>query len=647
MNEIAHWTIQNSRNLYGIENWGAGYFDINEQGHICVRPDPRVDQSIDLYELVNSVRERAIHTPVLFRFNGILRHRIRAIYDAFMEAIKEHGYRGSYFPAYPIKVNQQRPIVDVIRHAGDEFTMGLEVGSKTELLAVMGLNNNYSGLLLCNGYKDRSYIELALMAKKVGRRSLIVIEKLSELPLVLEVAKRLNVEPEVGLRLKLAGKGEGRWERSGGDRAKFGLTIGEVLDSVHILQANNKLDALKLLHFHAGSQLTAISALSSSLKEACQVYVQLKRRCPSLEYLDVGGGLGVDYDGSKTRFASSMNYTVEEYARDIVWVIQEICEAAKVEHPHIITESGRATVAYHSVLVFDVLGIANTFQRDCDPDTIIASTEQPTVLNLANLLKEVSPKNCQEALHDAVSLRADMLQKFNLGLMTIEERAMGEQCYWAVLRSICKHSQALHYVPEDLERLPSILTDTYFCNFSIFQSLPDCWAIQQIFPITPLHRLDEEPTVPVVLADITCDSDGTIDRFPDLRDVKRHLQAHPLKDGDPYYFVTFLVGAYQETLGDMHNLFGDTNVVHIELDEGGDVDLSTVVTGDTTGTVLRYVEYERSHLCEGWRGALEKAVSKKMISAIECGEMFRSYQRAFDGYTYLGGDKHLKDKITP
>lgn len=635
MNEIAHWSIQSSKNLYGIENWGAGYFDFNDQGNVSITPEGPEGPKIDLHDLVQAVQERDIELPVLFRFNGILRHRVRTIHRAFTNAIKEFNYQGGYRPTYPIKVNQMKQVVDVVRTASDEISMGLEVGSKPELIAVLGMEADQDALLLCNGYKDANYIELALMSKKVGRRPIIIIEKQSEINLVLDVAEKLCIEPEIGLRLKLAGKGAGRWERSGGDRAKFGLTIGEIVDSIAELRRREMLGCLRLIHFHAGSQLTTISTLGASVKEAIQVYVQLKKECPNLSMLDVGGGLGVDYDGSKTNFSSSMNYTVDEYARDVIWIVDDICNKAKVAPPDIVTESGRATVAYHSLLVFNVLGNANTFGQPCDPDEILEQSSETVVQNLASLLKEISPKNCQESLHDAIDLRTETIQKFNLGLLSIQDRALAEKCYWAVLNAVCKHSEQLSYIPEDLERLPQMLTDTYFCNLSIFQSMPDSWAIQQIFPITPLHRLQEEPSAPVVLADITCDSDGSIDRFADLRDVKRYLPAHKLHKGDPYYFVAFLVGAYQEILGDMHNLFGDTNAVHVEVGLDGKPEFSNVVNGDSVEEVLKYVDFEKDELCFQWRTALEAAVAKGNITATESGEMYRKYQRSFDSYTYL------------
>ncbi len=635
MNDIDTWNIDKSESLYGTQNWGCGYFGINEQGHIKVSPNGPSGPSVDLYEIVQKATNDGLQLPLLFRFNDILRHRIRSIYNAFGDAITEYKYQGKFYPAYPIKVNQQRHIIDVIRKAGDEFSMALEVGSKPELIAILALHDNPRALLLCNGYKDTNYIEMALMSKKVGRRPVIIIEKLSELRLVLEISERLNVEPEIGFRMRLTGKGAGRWERSGGDRAKFGLTLSEILTSLNELKRNNKLDCLKLLHCHIGSQLTSIGSLRLALKELTQTYVQLQKTCPNLNFLDVGGGLAVDYDGSRTTFESSMNYTVEEYARDVVWTISEICKQAKVPEPNIITESGRATVAHHSILVFNVLGIANTFQNPCNPEVILSEQENITIRSMAELLKDLSPKNCHETLHDAMALRTEIIQKYNLGLLSIEERAIGDECFWALLTKICKHSRELNYIPEDLENLPNLLSDTYFCNFSVFQSIPDSWAIQQIFPIMPLHRLNEEPTQPVVLADITCDSDGKIDRFADIKDVKRHLPAHTLKDGEDYYFATFLVGAYQEILGDLHNLFGDTNAVHIDVEADGEVKFSNIVIGDTVTSVLNYVQFDRDDLQNRWQTSLDLSLENGLLTPSEHTQFLAMYTKAFEGYTYL------------
>lgn len=658
--DIESWSIQKSASLYGLENWGGDYFGINSSGNITVRPSGQAtvtqnpngtpinlhgtdsvgSPGVDLHELVQACLDREIELPVLFRFNGILRHRVRTIFSAFKSAIDEHNYQGSYIPAYPIKVNQQRHIVEILKDVGQDICLGLEVGSKPELISILAIHDNPEALLLCNGYKDQEYIELALMSKKVGRRPLIIIEKFSELELVLKVAAKLGVEPEVGLRLRLSGKGAGRWERSGGDRAKFGLTTSEVVKCAEMLKAAGKENALRLLHFHIGSQLTSIGNLRTSLKEACQVYVQLKKELPSLDHLDIGGGLGVDYDGSKTTFASSMNYTLEEYARDVIWVVDGVCNQAGVAHPNIVTESGRATVAHHSVLVFNTLGIANSFSEPCDALKTAETATHHQVKSLAQILQELSPKNCQESLHDAMALRNDILDQFNLGLLSIRDRALADQCYWAILWQISILAQQLHYIPEDLERLPSQLTDTYFCNLSIFQSLPDNWAIDQIFPIMPIHRLNEEPTAQVVIADITCDSDGTIDKFADLKDIKRNLPAHTLRPGEPYYFAAFLVGAYQEILGDLHNLFGDTNAVHVEVDEDGKFEFTNVVHGDTVREVLRYVQYGKDELVERWRICVEAAVSKGMILPSESAELFKKYQSSFDSYTYLSADPH-------
>ena len=638
MDELQSWNIDRSKDLYGINNWGVDYFDINDAGHIAIYPKGKNGHSVDLNEIISSLKERDIEFPVLLRFNDILRDRVSTIYKAFSDAIDQHSYSGKYFPAYPIKVNQQKHIVDVIRGAGTEFSMGLEVGSKPELIAVLAIHDDSDALLLCNGYKDENYIDLALSSQKVGRNPIIIIEKFSELDLVIRCSKRIGIVPQIGLRLRLSGKGAGRWENSGGDRAKFGLSIGEILSAYERLKAEEMLDSLRLIHFHAGSQLTSIAKFGTALKEAGQVYAQLRRDCDKLDFVDVGGGLGVDYDGSRSNYSSSMNYSVAEYARDVVWTLDEICEQANVPRPNIITEAGRATVAHSSVLVFDVLGLANTFQEKIDPEPILEETEQSTVRNLCYLLKELGPKNCQESVHDAIALRTELISKFNLGLVSMQDRATGDKLYWAALSEIMKHTQTLSYVPEDLQRLPAVLTDTYFCNFSVFQSLPDSWAIEQLFPIMPISRLEEKPDRSVVLADITCDSDGCISRFVDLRDVNRYLNAHQLRENEDYYFAAFLVGAYQEILGDLHNLFGDTNAVHIDLDQNGKPEIVEVVEGDTIREVLRYVAYEKEELCSRWRTSLEQAVKRGKLTSAESGELYKKYSWAFESYTYLKSD---------
>jgi len=635
MTPFEPWSVAKSAQLYGQEHWGAGYFQVNERGHVTVTPDPENGASLDLHELVDAMHERDIKLPVLFRFNGILRHRVKAMHDAFAAAIAEHDYKGSYQPVFPIKVNQQAQVVSVINEAGRPFHLGLEVGSKPELVAVLALQDDPEAPLICNGYKDRHYMRLALTAQKVGRKPIIVIEKPTELTLVLEVAREMEVEPMLGFRLRLTGKGAGRWEASGGERAKFGLNVPELVAALAELETAGGLGWVKLLHFHIGSQLNRISSLKTALREAAQVYVHLRRRCTQMTYLDVGGGLAVDYDGSKTAYESSMNYTLEEYARDVVWHIQQVCDEAGCPHPVIVTESGRATVAYHSVLVFEVMDITRTLGDPLDPSAIKESCEVAPVQTLAQLMVDLGPKNAMETLHDALEARQTLLQQFGLGLVSLEDRALGDRCYWALLDAIHRATADLKYVPEDLEVLPRLLTETYFCNLSVFQSLPDSWALDQIFPIMPTSRLDEEPTRRVILGDITCDSDGKIDRFADLRDVKRYLPAHSLNPGDRYYLAAFMVGAYQEILGDMHNLFGDTNAVHVDLDPDGRVRLTNVVEGDTVREVLAYVQYEKRDLMERWRGALETAVSEGRITTRESAAILRQYERAFAEYTYL------------
>lgn len=632
MNDLPTWSIEQSKQLYGIDNWSAGYLGVNSKGNLTIRPEGPNGPEADLFEIIEMTRNRDIGLPLLLRFNGILEHRLRYLVKCFKDAISEYSYSGSYVPAYPIKVNQQKEVVEVLRNAGKEFSLGLEVGSKPELLAVLAIHD---GLVLCNGYKDKDYIQFALMAQKIGKNPILIIEKLSELPLIIQCAREVGVKPRLAIRLRLTGRGIGRWEKSGGDKAKFGLTISEVVRATNFLEEENMLDCLELLHFHIGSQLTAINPLRNALKEACYVYAKLKPRCNNLNFMDIGGGLAVDYDGSRTNFESSMNYSVEEYARDVVWTIKEICEKENLPCPNIVTEAGRAMSAYSSILVFNILGIANTFRREANVENIKSQSSDRSILNLADLLEDVTPKNCHETYNDAIALRQECIQKFNMGLLSIEDRALAEDCFWSLLNLISKLSAKLNYVPEDLENLPAFLTDTYFCNLSVFRSLPDSWAINQIFPIAPLHRLDEKPTNRVVLGDITCDSDGKIERFADLKDVSRYLPAHNLKEGKPYYFATFLVGAYQEILGDLHNLFGATNAVHVDVERDGKIKFSNVVMGDTVREVLHLVQYEKEQLLEQWRLSVESAVNEGKIEPSEVGGIINQYGRAFEAYTYL------------
>lgn len=629
---MENWSTEKSVDLYGIHNWGDGYFHVNQKGHVIVRPT-RNGKEIDLFEFVKSLVQRGIEVPLLIRFDGILRDRVRRIQTAFDSAIKEFNYQASYKAAYPIKVNQQRHVVDIIRQAGRENQLGLEVGSKPELIAVLAMHDTPGALLLCNGYKDGEYIELALMANKVGRRSIIIVEQLYELKQVVETAARLGVEAEIGIRMKPTSKGSGRWESSAGDKAKFGLSFHEIVLAVEELRRHGKTEWLKLLHFHIGSQITSIGAIKKVLKEATRTYTELATLCPSMCLFDVGGGLGVDYDGSRTNFESSMNYTVEEYARDVVSAIEVACSAANIKHPDIISESGRALVAHHSIFITQAIDYSPTLGVMSQlPE---APSKHEVIEEIQTMYNGASVKNCLEVLHDAISLREEVLERFNQGDVSLVERAYVERTFWHLMAKLKQLSSDLKYLPEELEKIDDTLKDTYFCNFSLFQSLPDSWAIDHLFPIMPIHRLSEQPERRAIIADISCDSDGKIDRFIDLKDVKKHIMFHTPQAEQPYYLGIFMVGAYQEILGDLHNLFGDTNAVHIDLNEDGQVELTHVVEGDTVREVLQYVQYDAQDLVERLRVSIEKALKKGTLSPEDSAKIQRRYKEALDGYTYL------------
>ncbi|MDB4981783.1 MAG: Biosynthetic arginine decarboxylase, partial [Myxococcales bacterium] len=582
------WNIGDAAETYGVKYWGNNYFSINEAGNVQAHPAGPENGRIDLKELVDEVARRGIGLPLLIRFSDVLKSRIVELNETFRRAIAEYGYKGQYKGVYPIKVNQHRYVVEEIVQFGRPYHYGLEAGSKPELLAVMAMLDDEEALVICNGYKDEEYIETALMFSKLGRTVLIVVEKFSELAHIAEVAKKMGVRPRIGVRVKLASKGSGRWEASGGDRSKFGLSTREVVEAINFMKANDLLSCFELLHFHLGSQISAIRAVKNALREAGRFYVEVAKLGAPLKYFDAGGGLGVDYDGSQTNFASSMNYTTQEYANDIVFALQEISDAAGVPPPTIVTESGRAVVAHHSMLVMDILGVGE-FDTGKAPDKV-AKDAARVVRNLFETYKDISRKNLLEAYHDAVEYKEEALQLFNLGNLSLEERVVAEDIFWAICQRILKMTRELREVPEDLDGLERALSDTYFCNFSMFQSLPDIWAIDQLFPIMPIHRLNEEPTRRAVLADITCDSDGKIDHFIDRRDVKSVLELHPV-NGQDYFLGVFLIGAYQEILGDLHNLFGNTNTVHVSLAAGGGYHIEHVVTGDTVTDVLKYVSY--------------------------------------------------------
>ncbi len=631
----SRWTAADSLDLYNIRGWANGYFSVNAAGHMSVHPGGPGSPKIDLKELVDEVRERGIGLPLLIRFSEIIKGRVVELNEAFARAISEYGYKGSYRGVYPIKVNQDRYLVERLVEYGRPYHFGLEAGSKPELLAVMAMLDDEEALIVCNGYKDEEYVETALLASKLGRKVILVVEKPSELPLIREIAQRTGVKPRLGIRSRLSARGSGHWEASAGDRSKFGLAGRDLLNAVAYLREHRMLDTFELLHFHLGSQISSIRAVKDALREAAQVYVNLVKIGAPLAYLDVGGGLGIDYDGSQTNFASSLNYTLQEYANDIVFGVMEVCDPAGVPHPILVSESGRATVAHHAALIIEVLGVAE-FAVGKLPAKRPAEAELP-LANLFDAYREVSRKNLLEVYHDAIGYRDECLSLFNLGHLSLEHRGLAEDLFWAICQKILKVTRSLPELPEELEGLERALADTYFCNFSVFQSVPDSWAIDQLFPVVPIHRLNEEPGNRAVLADITCDSDGKIDHFIDRRDVKNVLELHAF-NGEPYYLGIFLVGAYQEILGDLHNLFGDTNTVHVSLDAEEGYRIDDVVSGDSVSDVLRYVRYDRNDLVARVRHAAELAFRAKRMTLEESRQLLRRYEEGLAGYTYLESD---------
>jgi arginine decarboxylase len=639
-NPAQPWRIEDSLDLYNVDAWGKGYFSVNASGHVVVRPDTTERHEIDLYEVVEGLQARDLTTPVVVRFSDILAHRLRRMHEAFAQAITENDYKNRYAAVYPIKVNQQRLVVEEVYRYGKEFGFGLEVGSKPELLAVMAMTENApERLIICNGFKDDSYIEAVTLATKLGRTIIPVVENFEELGLILKHARNYQVRPRIGVRVKLFSEGSGRWSASAGDKSKFGLFITEILELFNVLKAHDMLDCLQLVHCHPGSQLQDIRRVKDAINELAHVYAELKLMGAGLQYIDVGGGLGVDYDGSSTNFPSSMNYTLNEYASDVVYRVASVCNARDIPHPMIISESGRAVAAYHSVLIFDALGssMLDKFRVTGDRAEDYSGEEElpQPVLDLFEAYRTVSERRVVECYHDALTAREQVLQMFNLGLLSLEFRGLAERLYWATCAKIRDACRKLEDLPEELEDLESILSDTYFCNFSVFQSLPDSWAIDQLFPILPIHRLDERPTRTAVLADITCDSDGKIDHFVSLRDVKRTLELHELRPDEKYYLAAFLVGAYQETLGDLHNLFGDTHVVHVRLHDEGGWWIEEIVKGDTANKVLEYMEYDVAELYPALARDCERAIRDGRMTLAESQAVKRFYESELDGYAYL------------
>jgi arginine decarboxylase len=630
------WSTVDAIETYGIRGWGNGYFHVSDAGHVLVTPPGEAGYMIDLKALVDEVRQRGVGLPLLLRFSDILRCRIEALNQAFLNAIEEYAYQGTYRGVYPIKVNQQRQVVEEVVRFGRPYHHGLEAGSKPELLAVLAMLDDEEALIICNGYKDEEYVETALLGSKMGRTVILVVEKPSELPLIARIAHKTGVRPRLGMRAKLSTRGSGRWETSGGDHSKFGLSARELFEAVQFLREHDLLDTFELLHFHLGSQISNIRSIKEALRETGRFYCELVKMGAPLGYLDVGGGLGVDYDGSQTNFSSSMNYTLQEYANDVVYFTMEMCEETGITPPTLVSESGRATVAHHCVLVVDVLGASEFHSTPLLGDP--PEDAEAVVWNLADTYRELRRKNVLESYHDAVQYKDESLTLFALGHLSLSERVLAEDYFWGICQKILRYMREMDDIPEELEGLERMLADTYFCNFSIFQSIPDAWAVRQLFPIMPLHRLNEQPTRNAILADITCDSDGKVDAFIDRRDVKHVLPLHAM-NGEDYYLGFFLVGAYQEILGDLHNLFGDTNAVHVSLAAHGDYHLERVMTGDTVTDVLQYVNYSREDLVARLRHAIEDALRAKRLTLEESRHLLHIYEAGLTGYTYLKTEK--------
>ncbi len=627
--------IRDNSELYGIPNWGQGFFGINETGHLEVRPDGNGTARVDLLSLVDDLKRRGLRTPLLLRFPEILARRMEHLVASFQGAIEEYEYRGRFRGVYPIKVNQQRHVVEEIVSIGSRLGMGLEAGSKPELLIALAELDTEDALIVCNGYKDRAYIETALLAQRLGRHPIIVIDRFPEVELVVKCAAELGIRPHLGIRARLSARGAGRWEASTGARSKFGLTADEIVRTVSLLRSQDLLDCLELLHFHIGSQITAIRAHKDALREASRVFVGLHELGAAPSIIDVGGGLAVDYDGSQTNFPSSKNYSVQEYTNDVVAEIQAACDERECPHPDIVTEAGRWMVAHHSVLIFDVLGV-NELGSEPNEETV-AEDDPKVLVDLGEVWNTITRKNVLEAYHDAMQLREDGITLFSLGQLSLTDRARVERLFFACAKKIQRTASELPQIPEELLDLERGLADTYFGNLSVFQSAPDHWAVKQLFPVVPIHRLDEIPTRRGVFADLTCDSDGKIDRFIDQRDVKDVLELHSW-NGEPYFVGMFLVGAYQEILGDLHNLFGDTDAVHVRLDASGDISIEHVVEGDEVTDVLAYVQYDRRAMIERVRRASERALREGRITLDESKLLRQHFAEGLSEYTYLTGD---------
>jgi arginine 2-monooxygenase len=629
------WRVEDSAELYNIGGWGRQYFSVNEKGNMIVCPKPGV-APVDIREVLDELQLKDITAPVLLRFPDILDNRVEKISNCFAKAATDYDYKGQNYVVYPIKVNQMRPVVEEIVSHGKKFNIGLEAGSKPELHAVLATNIDENALIICNGYKDEDYIELALLAHKMGRRIILVVEKLNELKLILSISRRLKITPKVGIRIKLANSGSGKWEESGGDQSKFGLDSSELLQAIEFFRKNEIMDWLKLIHFHIGSQITKIRRIKTALREAMQFYVQLAHLGFAVEYVDIGGGLGVDYDGTRSSASeSSMNYSLQEYANDAIYSIVDACEKNDLPQPNIITESGRSLAAHHSVLIIEVLE-ATSLPRWRDNDELNGD-EHELVKELYEIWDKINQQNLFESWHDAMQCREEALDLFSMGMLDLRNRALAEKLFWEIAREVAAVTSTMKHPPEELRKVAKMLPDKYYCNFSLFQSLTDSWAIDQVFPIVPISRLDEKPTRRCTIQDMTCDSDGKITTFISPQGVTASLPVHTLRPGEPYYLGVFLVGAYQEILGDMHNLFGDTNAVHISCYKDH-YEIDKVIDGETVAEVLDYVQYDAKRLVRNVETWVTKAMKEGKITPEEGREFLSNYRSGLYGYTYLEKD---------
>ena len=627
--------IEQTLETYGIENWGAGYFGVNRKGHLVVRPTENDTRSADLREIMDDLARRGITAPVLLRFPQLVTAQVRKLQRAFRSAIREYEYSGAHMCVYPMKVNQQRSVVEEYLKEGTRYDFGLEAGSKAELYAALAMDQSPDSLLVLNGFKDEEFIQLAFAGATCGKKVVIVIEKMSELDHVLKQAEtHKGTLPIVGMRVKLYSKGSGRWEKSGGEAAKFGLTTTEILEVIRRMQAAGRIDMLRLLHFHIGSQLTDIKRIKNAMKEAARVYAKVREMKVPIEYLDVGGGMAVDYDGSKTNFDSSANYTAQEFANDVVYTIKQVCDDENAPHPHIIQESGRFLTAYHAIVVTNVLEEIETVVEDITPMKLGEDAPQ-TVVELYDLRKTITIKNHREYYHDALEHREELFTMFNLGLISLQDRANGEVLFWDICEAADKYAQQAKYVSEEFGELRSLLCAKYLTNFSVFRSVPDHWALDQLFPIVPIQKLNKKPTEYATLCDITCDSDGTVDKFVDLHDVKQVLELHKIPKDEPYYLAFLLVGAYQEVMGNNHNLFGTPHEAHVFIDQDGYL-IKKVIKGTSIGEAVERARYDRSMLHNGFRRLVAQRIKRDELTEADAAELIDFYESRFDAYTYLG-----------